>query len=137
MPAPAFDQISAETIPQLSDEVLAATACAALDTLRDGAGGIEGALELLGTSEADTLYEALWKVHLIPHIRHVPDPNPYAEEETSELQEAVVGLLREAAARREGRSEPFYALLNGLGDLAALDIANRVDAWRDRYPTPI
>ena len=137
MPAPAFDLISAETIPQLSDEALAAAACAAIDTIRDGAGGVEGALELLETDEADALYEALWQIHLIPHIRRVSEPNPYAEEETHEVQEAFVGLLREGARRREGLPAPFNALLNGIGDLTALDLANRVDAWRDRYPTPV
>ncbi len=137
MPAPAFEMISAETIPQLSDEALAAAACAAIDTLRDGVGGVEGALELLETDEADALYEELWRVHLIPHIRRVPEPNPYAEEETHEVQEALVGLLREAARRRDGLPAPFGALLNGLGDLPALELANRVDAWRDRYPTPV
>jgi len=134
---PAFETIALDTIPRLSDADLAAASCAALDTLRDGAGGVEGSLEILETGEADTLYDELWRVHLIPHIRRVPEPNPYAEEETSELQEALVGLLREAALRREGRSEPFYGLLNGLGDRTALDLANRIDAWRDRYPTPI
>ena len=134
---PAFETINLETIPRLSDAELAAAGCAALDTLRDGAGGIEGSLELMETGEADALYDELWRVHLIPHVRRVPEPNRYAEEETSELQEAVVGLLREAAFRREGRSEPFYGLLNGLGDRTALDLANRIDAWRDRYPTPI
>ena len=53
------------------------------------------------------------------------------------MQEALVGALREAAARRAKSPQPFYALLNGLGDLPALDLANRVDAWRHRYPTPI
>ncbi len=135
--APAFETISVETIPHLSEAGLAAASCAAIDSLLHGAGGVEGALELLDTEEADALYDELWRVHLIPHIRRVPEPNPYAEEETHEVQEAFVGLLREAALRREGRSEPFYGLLNGLGDMAALDLANRIDAWRDRYPTPI
>jgi hypothetical protein len=134
---PDFQTLSVETIPTLSDKALAAAACAALDTLQDGAGGVEGSLELLETEEADDLYDELWRVHLIPHIRHVPELNPYAEEETHEVQEALVGLLREAAVRREGRSGPLYGLLNGLGDMAALDLANRTDAWRDRYPTPI
>jgi hypothetical protein len=134
---PVFRTLSVDTIPALPDEALAAAACAAIDTLGDGAGGVEGALELLETDEADTLFDELWRVHLIPHIRRVPEANPYAGEETHEVQEALVGLLREAASRREGRSEPFYGLLNGLGDEASLDLANRVDAWRQRYPTPI
>lgn len=114
-----------------------AAACAALDTLRDESGGVEGALELLDPAEADALYEALWQVHLTPCIRRVPAPNPYDELETHVVQEALVGALRESAARRPGNPEPFYALLNGLGDQAAPDLANRVDAWRHRYPTPI
>jgi len=135
--APDFRNLNARTIPKLSDEALAAAACAATDTLRDGAGGVEGALELLETDEADALYDELWRVHLIPHIRRVPRPNPYAEEETHEVQEALVGLLREGARRREGLTAPFSALLNRLGDLPALELANRVDAWRHRYPTPV
>ena len=134
---PPFETLNVETIPQLSDEALAAAACVALDTLNGGSGGVEGTLELLETDEADVLYEALRQVHLIPHIRRVTEPNPYQDEETHEVQEALVGLLREAAVRREGRPEPLYGLLNGIGDLAALDLANRIDAWRDRYPTPI
>lgn len=134
---PDLSALAGDQIRNLPFMDLAAAACAALDTLQDGAGGVEGVLELLETSETDALYEALWQVHLIPYIRQVPDDNPYAEEETHEVQEALVGALREAAARRNGMPEPLYDLLNGLGDLAALDLANRVDAWRHRYPTPI
>lgn len=136
-PLPDLSALEPDRIRDLPFPDLAAAACAALDTLRDGSGGVEGALELLETSEADALYDALWQVHLIPHIRRVPDPNPYEELETHEVQEALVGVLREAASRRGGNPHPFYALLNGLGDLPALDLANRVDAWRHRYPTPI
>lgn len=134
---PDLNALAHDRIRDLPFPDLAAAACAALDTLQDGAGGVEGVLELLETSEADALYEALWQVHLIPYIRRVPDDNPYAEAETHEVQEALVGALREATARRNGNPEPFYGLLNGLGDMAALDLANRVDAWRHRYPTPI
>lgn len=134
---PDFQRLSVDTIPTLADEALAAAASAAIDTLRDGPGALERALELLETDETDALYDELWRVHLIPHIRHVPEPNPYAEEETHEVQEALVGLLREAARRREGLPAPFSALLNGIGDPPALELANRVDAWRHRYPTPV
>jgi hypothetical protein len=136
-PPPDLSALEPDRIRDLPFPDLAAAACAALDTLQDGAGGVEGVLELLETSEADTLYEALWQVHLIPYIRQVPDDNPYAGEETHEMQEALVSALREAAARRYGMPEPLCGLLNGLGDLPALDLANRVDAWRHRYPTPI
>jgi hypothetical protein len=129
---PEFQTLSVDTIPALSDGALAAAACAAIDTLRDGPGALEGALELLEMDETDALYEELWRVHLIPHIRRVPEPTPYEREETSEVQEALVGLLREAAARREGQPQPFFAVLNELGGLAALDLANRVGTWRDR-----
>jgi len=134
---PDLSVLEPDRIRDLPFPDLAAAACAAIDTLRDGAGGVEGALELLETSEADALYEALWQVHLVPYIRRVPDGNPYAEEETHEVQEALVGALREASSRRNGQPEPFYGLLNGIGDEAALEIANRVDAWRHRYPTPV
>lgn len=134
---PDLSALEPDRIRGLSFPDLAAAACAALDTLRDGSGGVEGAIELLETAEADALYEALWQVHLIPFVRKVPNPNPYEKNETHEVQEALVGALREYAGRRPGNPEPFYALLNGLGDQAALDLANRVDAWRHRYPTPI
>lgn len=137
MYTPAFGTISAETIPQLPDDVLAAASCASIDALRDGPGAIEGALELMEMDEADALHAELWRVHLAPHIRRIPAPNPYAEEETHEVQKALVGLLREGARRREGVPAPFSGLLSGLGDLPALELANRIDAWRDRYPTPI
>jgi hypothetical protein len=32
---------------------------------------------------------------------------------------------------------PYQALLDGLGTEVAHELADRVDAWRDRYPTPI
>lgn len=134
---PDFQTLSVDTIPTLSDEALAAAACAALDTLRDGPGALEGALELLETEEADALYQQLWRVQLTPRARQVPDPNPYAGAETSEVQEALVGLLREGAARRGGTVAPYQALLDGLGTEVAHELADRVDAWRDRYPTPI
>jgi len=97
--APDFQTLSVDTIPLLSAAELSTASCAALDTLRDGPGALEGSLELLEGDEADALYKTLWSIHMIPTVRHVPDRNPYAEEETGEVQEAFVGLLREAMAR--------------------------------------
>jgi hypothetical protein len=134
---PDFETLSVDAIPTLSDAALAAAACAALDTLRDGPGALEGSLELLEGDEADALYKTLWSIHMIPTVRHVPDRNPYAEEETGEVQEAFVGLLREAMARYRTTPRWFDTLLEGVGDAVALELANRIDAWRDQYPTPV
>lgn len=134
---PDFQTLSVDTIPTLADEALAAATCAALDALRDGPGALEGALELLEEDEADALYQQLWRVSLAPRTRGVPDPNPYGAEETSEVQEALVGLLREGAARRAAAVAPYQDLLDELGDAAAQELADRADAWRDRYPTPV
>jgi hypothetical protein len=134
---PDFATLSVDAIPTLSDAALAAAACAALDTLRDGPGALEGSLELLEGDEVDALYKTLWSIHMIPTVRHVPDQNPYAEEETGEVQEAFVGLLREAMTRYRTEPRYFGMLLEGVGDTVALELANRIDAWRDQCPTPI
>lgn len=95
---PDLSALEPDRIRDLPFPELAAAACAALDTLRDGSGGVEGALELLETAEADALYEALWQVHLIPHIRRVPAPNPYEAQIAQPDHLGITALLQHREA---------------------------------------
>lgn len=135
---PAFESLDSETIPDLGDLDLAAATCVALDTLHGSCpGGIVGMLELLDPEDSERLRDALWTAHLVPHVRRVPDADPWPEATAPEIEECAASLVRQVILReRDGRAS-LSGTVAGLGDTDALSIACDIEDWQNRYPSPI
>lgn len=130
---PDFASLDAESITRLDDARLAAAGCTALDLLHEACPkGVEGMLEFLEEDEAQRLQDAFWSVHLVPHLRRVPEEDPWPGAEAHELEECATALVREACAREAAGGAPLTQVFAGLGDDMALAISVRIEDWRLR-----
>lgn len=130
MPIPDFAAIDRSLIAAMPDAELGETLRVSLDALL-ACEATDGALELMDLTEVDGLKEALWTAHSRMETGSMPGENPYDEEETSALQEATTGLLREAL-HRFGASGLSPHLLS-LGAERTLDLITAVEDWQTRY----
>lgn len=105
---PDFQTLSVDTIPALSDESLVAAACAAIDTLGDGARAFEAVLEMMEPNEAATLRAEFWGVQLNRDIRKIPDTSSFEAEEvgtgTTTPIRSSPGKSKRSSKRRGWRS---------------------------------
>lgn len=130
MTIPDFADLDRTLIAAMPDADLAETLRVSLDALLACA-ETDGALELMDLAEVDGMKAALWTAHSRMAAGSMPGENPYEEEETSALQEATTGLLREALDRFG--LEGLVPHLAALGADRTLDLITVVENWQTRY----
>lgn len=131
MTAPDFDSIDAQVIQEMGPEILGAALSQALLSLHEGGGdSLEGALDLCDAGDVVRLREALWTVHLGAAPAAMPQSDPYAEVETSELQEACAALLTRAC---KDMSFDLPDALRALGEDQAISMITVIEDWETRY----
>lgn len=130
MTLPDFDSLDSDAIRALDPQDLGAALSQAMMSLQEGSDALEGALELADAADVTRLREALWEVHMGDEVADLPSVDPYAEAETSELQEACAALLTRACAF-EGLDLP--ASLAPLGSENALTLVMVIEDWESRY----
>jgi len=130
MTLPDFDSLDSDAIRALAPEDLGATLRQTLISLQEGSDALEGALELSNGVDVTRLREALWEVHMGDGAADLPPADPYAEAETSALQEACAALLTRACTL-EGNYLPQG--LAPLGSENALTLVMVIEDWESRY----
>jgi hypothetical protein len=111
----------------LDDTSLAAACCALVDRLGQSPDGIRLLIDRIGGDRAERLYDALWQVHLRPHIRRLPQVPAYGSAALPAAADALSGLLEEIGTRP---GLFLSSALAGLGDMAALDLALGLEGLR-------
>lgn len=131
MPAPDFDNLDSEAILALNDDDLGAALRQALLSLHEGGGdSLEGALDLCDAANVARVRDALWTVHLGMAQASMPSEDPYAEVETSELQEACAALITRACT---GMRFDLPFAVAALGGDAAISMITVIEDWETRY----